>query len=1124
MIRRSNHILPWIIFLLIPAGNVISQVSFDYSSEYRYLKGNEALDLPDSWMDADFNDSGWETGLAPFWYGDGAGGTVLTDMKGNYSTLYLRSEFSAGNIQRLKELIFYIDYDDGFVMWMNGEEILRQNAPSVLSYDAFAPVNHESGVPETFIIDSSGINLIEGTNSVAIQLFNMSLSSTDIHFKMNITATPALPELDSLINPLIFSHEAGFYESPFELTISVPDSTAGIIYTLDCSNPRISSTAITGDSSVTIVIDPAGIDGRAATPAVIVRASMLKLGFAPSIPETRTFIFVNSVRDQTWPGYPWPSTSINGQIMDYDMDSEVVNDGRYTSLIEEALLDIPSLSLVSDNDNLFNPSYGIYVNADNYGVEWERDCSLELIDPERSGFQVNAGMRIRGGASRGPDNPKHAFRLFFKKEYGDPKLEFPLFGDEGTKTFDHIDIRTEQNFAWNRDSDPWGDYNTFVRDIYARKMQGEMDQPYARSRYYHLYLNGLYWGLFMTEERPEASYAESYFGDDKEDYDVIKVTTQVWPYYNIATDGNMDTWEDIWNMCLTGFSSNVNYFRLEGNDANGKHIKGSNVYVNIDNLIDYMMMIFYTGSYDAPVSAWGGETMPNNYFAIYNRKNKGSGFVFIAHDMEQCLFVDQISVAEGLYENRVTIPDMQAANLLMFQPQWLHHRLCANAEYRLRFADHAFKYLSEGGLFTEETGREKFMEFADIIDKAIIAESARWGDAKVSVPRTRDDDWLPALAQVTDIFFPQRTEIVIDQLIAADLYTDIQPPRFIESGNTLTAPVLYFDQGLSVKIENSNGNGDIIYTYDGSDPRQIGGITASTALISSSDVTVEIDHTTIIKSRIKEGDNWSAMVKKVFAKQVEDYTNLKVTELHYHPLSLIIAEDTIDAKDMEFIEFKNTGNYSIDISGLVLDSAVSYTVPEATFLSPGNFYVLASKPEVFYDIYGFNPNGNYSGNFSNTGEYLLVTSPTGNEIISFTYDDNYPWPVLADGEGNSLTSAAADPTGDPDDYSYWKNSSLAGGTPFANDDGTTSTEPDPDKINQSVYRVFPNPAVNYFTVTSNNSELTEFFIYNKTGQLVYSDTFRSEVTISSDQLGESGVYFIRLINKDTISTEKIVIL
>lgn len=51
-----------------------------------------------------------------------------------------------------------------------------------------------------------------------------------------------------------------------------------------------------------------------------------------------------------------------------------------------------------------------------------------------------------------------------------------------------------------------------------------MGQPYTRGRYYHLYLNGMYWGLFQTEERPDADYAETYFGDGDDDYDVIKVS------------------------------------------------------------------------------------------------------------------------------------------------------------------------------------------------------------------------------------------------------------------------------------------------------------------------------------------------------------------------------------------------------------------------------------------------------------------------------------------------------------------------------------------------------------------------------------------------------------------------
>ncbi len=86
-------------------------------------------------------------------------------------------------------------------------------------------------------------------------------------------------------------------------------------------------------------------------------------------------------------------------------------------------------------------------------------------------------------------------------------------------------------------------------------------------------------------------------------------------------------------------------------------MKNTRVFVDIDNLIDYMMVIFYTGNVDAPVSAFNSNGMANNYYAISNRENKGKGFVFIAHDSEHSMFIDPIYVHNGLYENRVTIND-----------------------------------------------------------------------------------------------------------------------------------------------------------------------------------------------------------------------------------------------------------------------------------------------------------------------------------------------------------------------------------------------------------------------------------------------------------------------------------
>ena len=123
---------------------------------------------------------------------------------------------------------------------------------------------------------------------------------------------------------------------------------------------------------------------------------------------------------------------------------------------------------------------------------WERPASLELIDPQDGGqFQINAGLRIRGGFSRSGNNPKHAFRAFFRDEYGDKKLAHALFGEEGVDEFDNIDFRTAQNYSWSFQGDS---RNTLLREVFSRDTQMSMGRPYTRSRHYHLYLNGQYWG------------------------------------------------------------------------------------------------------------------------------------------------------------------------------------------------------------------------------------------------------------------------------------------------------------------------------------------------------------------------------------------------------------------------------------------------------------------------------------------------------------------------------------------------------------------------------------------------------------------------------------------------------
>ncbi len=191
------NIVRFAVVILILSRSILSeaQVSFTYHSSYTYLKGKDAAGISPVWMKPGFDNSGWSSGNAPFRYGDGTDGTELTDMLNGYSTLYLRSSFICSNKDKITGMTIRVDYDDGFILWINGIEALRVNAPASPAYNSFAPVNHESGTGENYEISVGSLNLNDGPNLIAVQAFNVSLSSSDFYFDLAISADTYLPEL-----------------------------------------------------------------------------------------------------------------------------------------------------------------------------------------------------------------------------------------------------------------------------------------------------------------------------------------------------------------------------------------------------------------------------------------------------------------------------------------------------------------------------------------------------------------------------------------------------------------------------------------------------------------------------------------------------------------------------------------------------------------------------------------------------------------------------------------------------------------------------------------------------------------------------------------------------------------
>jgi hypothetical protein len=926
-----------------------------------------------------------------------------------------------------------VRYDDGLVAYLNGVEVARANAPASLAWNSTAVTNRTlpaARLEETLDLTSAIPLLTPGTNWLAIQALNVSafngdflmapvLETVQIEVSSNawlVDATPgAINNTDYYYGQVAdtkFSVNRGFFQAPFTLSITTETPGAEIYYTFNGDEPAPGKgVRYTGPLTI--------------TNTTVVRARAFKAGFKPTNVDTHTYLFLDDVIYQSPDGRPPPyfPASWGRNRVDYGMDPEVVS--KYTlQQWREALTQIPTLSIVTELPNLFDPVTGIYANADGHGEEWERPSSIELLDPTNAvpgRFQAPCGLRIRGGYSRNASFVKHSFRVFFRRDYGMGRLRYPLFEDEGAQEFDTFDLRTSQNYSWPRESGSNGLYDTMVREVWCRETLGAMGQPYRRSRYYHLYLNGQYWGLYETDERPEASYGEIYLGGRKEDYDVVKCANHVGNFVTEVTDGNITAWSNLWVMVrsVPGNPSNSNYFRILGRNPDGTRNPALPVMLDVDNLIDYMIGIFYSGDGDATLSAFLSNTRPNNWFAMRNRNNPERGWIFFNSDCEHTLGapswqVDRTGPWSGISGSNV-------GNFTYSNPQYMHEDLMNNPEYRLRFADHVQKHFFNGGALTFSACTNRWWKKANQITKAIRAYSARWGDAAPREPPYGEAEWVSAVNAVPANIFPTRGETVLAQLRADGLYPSVNAPSFNRHGG-------YVTNGFPLAISLNNPSGAVYYTLDGSDPRLVGGAVAPTALAYSG--PIPLTGSVRVKARALVNNTWSALLEADFL--TPDLPALRVTELMYHPAPPTAAELAAGFADkdlFEYVELRNVGTQTVALAGVRFIEGITFQFAGGT-LAPGERVVIVRDRAAFALRYGTNlpVAGVYVGQLSNAGETLHLVDAAGRTLLRFAYGDG--WYPITDGYGFSLVVVDENaPASLWDNRANWRASGAFNGNP-----------------------------------------------------------------------------------------------
>ena len=180
----------------------------------------------------------------------------------------------------------------------------------------------------------------------------------------------------------VLSRAGGYITAPVALTAATTTPGATLHYTTDGSTPTAThGTDYTGAITV--------------AESAPIRMVASKPGFRDSAVVTATFLVMAEILEQTGTPAGWPSAPVNGQVFSYGFDPST---SPTPQDIQASLEAAPTLSVTTDQANLTDPDTGIYTNPLQSGSGWERPASVELIDGD-DGFQINGGIRIKGGSS-----------------------------------------------------------------------------------------------------------------------------------------------------------------------------------------------------------------------------------------------------------------------------------------------------------------------------------------------------------------------------------------------------------------------------------------------------------------------------------------------------------------------------------------------------------------------------------------------------------------------------------------------------------------------------------------------------------------------------------------------------
>ncbi|MHC4822810.1 MAG: CotH kinase family protein [Planctomycetota bacterium] len=946
----------------------------DEGETWDYWPGTQAV--PAGWYDLGFTPVGWSQGPSGFGFGDGDDGTLVSA-----HSVFARTEIvlTQADIDSFERLYVHVDYDDGFVAYLNGVEVHRKNivGPDP-PHNAFADGSHEAelytgGVLEGRQIPDLQSLLVVGTNVFAAQVHNTNSSSNDLSLIPFLTAVrssaiPAAPD-PRLQFPNYRPLHTNYKLSSAGESLVLTDATGVLIDSLDTGR-------VFADTSVGL--DPAGASllvFQNPTPEAL-NTSPGRSGYADmtsaspeggiypgslsvtlTIPPGAVVHYSLNGEEPTLahPQYTGPVSILPGitpfRARAFEAGlwgSQITTETYVVGPVPQAL---PMVSLVTEPDLLFG-SGGIYVNS--FGRE-EVPAHIEFFElgGERM-LSQDVGLKLHGGFSARL-NAQRSLRFIARGGYGSGEMEVDFFPSLGFETYKQILFRNAGN-DWCR---------AHMRDALMHRITEPEDLEIMSLRPTVIFINGEYYGIHNMRERQDEDYLASRKGVDPDNVDILELRN------GDVVEGDSEHWDNL-----------LDFVSIR--DVNDPLVWADiETRVDADNLAAYCIMEVWCGNDDWPQNniKWWRERTPEGRWRwmMYD-----TDFAFGRFDSVN------VDVLNHLYGS-------SAETAVLFRA------LMENDDYRKRFINRYADYLNEH--FLPQRTRQVMFGVYQEMTPEIDRHMARWRSEGPFGGTASRSTWIDEMRDISD-YFGARNDITRQQIRS----------RYGIPG----------DFTLSLDVSPA-GSGSVQLTAIEIDEAWSGEYFRF--------VPVEL---TAVPAPGWEFDSWSdpLLPQQPNIEVESDGAPIGVTAI-FRPApvpEMVIQEINYNSSagfdPGDWVELYNNGAAAVDLSGWSFeDSGSSWIIPAGTIVPVGGYLVLAQDLNQFTAVYGGSTGaiGDLGFGFSGSGELLSLRDGGGVLIDEVEYDDVAPWPTAPDGTGPTLE--LIDPNLDNNDGANWQASVAIGGSP-----------------------------------------------------------------------------------------------